>query len=292
MKTYNPVFIIGSYRGGTSLLFRLLSESDDLWSLYRESDFMWQQFFRHHDEKADTVIFEKLEDGNFKNLTKSSWPVNPKDMRKVFDKRYDVCAYPNYAWGYLSRIRFLREKMPWLFNFMNSINYVWKVLFVGSYRFIDKTPPNAYRINFINAMYPDAKFIYLVRNREANIKSLISAWTHKSKFQFLYRKYLTTSLNIKDYAGKLWKFFITPGFENYTEGKSLREVCEFQYDDVHEHIQKSLAELDSAKYIKVNFEEFLASPDIEMKKICDFVEVDYSSKMQKLVHNMPEVNKS
>ena len=67
MQVEKPVFIIGSYRGGTSLLFRLLSESKELWSMYRESNHIWQSYHRDLKESSDTVYFEELENGNFLN---------------------------------------------------------------------------------------------------------------------------------------------------------------------------------------------------------------------------------
>ena len=68
MQTHKPVFIIGSYRGGTSLLFRLLSESDEMWSMYRESNHLWQEYHRHPQESYDTVIIQKNSSVYFRNL--------------------------------------------------------------------------------------------------------------------------------------------------------------------------------------------------------------------------------
>lgn len=294
MKTYKPIFIIGSYRGGTSLLFRLLSESKELWSLYRESDFIWQKFFRDPREKADTVLLERVDDLYFRSLTKTGQIVNLDEERGIFDKHYNYSVYNSYFLGYLGRVRFLRERLSCVLDLINLFNYLYKSLFVKDYRLIDKTPNNSYRIEFLQALYPDAKFIYLVRNREANVKSLISAWTHKSKFKFAYRAYLTEGLkfDIQGYLGNVWKFFISPDFENYLQGKSITEVCEFQYDNVHEFIENSLTKLDSSQYLKVNFEDLLTKPDSFMQQLCDFAEIDYSSKMCKLVQKMPEVNKA
>lgn len=293
MQTYKPVFIIGSYRGGTSLLFRLLSESEELYSLYRESNHMWQKYHRHSVETSDTVILQKTSSGFFKNLVtgKAAWRVDQE--REYFDNHYHYSSYSNYALGYLGRVRFLREVLSPILDLINILNYCCKKIALEKYRFVDKTPPNIYRIAFLKAVYPDAKFIYLVRDREANIKSLINAWTHSRKFTYKYREYLTKglNLNISGYAGKVWKFFIPLHWQKFLD-KSIEEVCAYQYDDAHAAARADFAAMDSSQYLQVNFEDLLAAPDKIMYEICEFAEITYSSKMMQLVKNMPEVNKS
>ena len=93
-------------------------------------------------------------------------------------------------------------------------------------------------------LYPDAKFIYLKRSAEANIKSLMNAWNAKKRFQFRYRTYLNETLGnpeIKGYDADVWKFAMPKDFENYWQGKTLEEVCEFQYRASHEAIDNSLS---------------------------------------------------
>ena len=87
METHKPVFIIGSFRGGTSLLFRLLSESNEFWSLYRESNFMWQSWHRDTRESADTLY---LNDNDFK-----------ESDRNYFDNLYHFSSFDNYFLGFL-----------------------------------------------------------------------------------------------------------------------------------------------------------------------------------------------
>ena len=271
MKIYKPVFIIGSYRGGTSLLFRLLSESKELWSLYRESDHMWRPWFRHPNERADNRYMQaddlKISD------------------REHFDKHYHYSAYNNYVLGYLGRVKFLRETLPCILGMINALNYFWKFMVVGSYRFIDKTPPNAYRVSYLEALYPDAKFIYLIRNKADNVRSLMNAWNHKRKFKFPYRKYLTKDSKF------IWKFNIPEDWQDYIN-KPLEQICAHQYDDLHEKARNAFSKMDSSKWMEIKFEDLLANPDAVIKQLTEFVDVDYSPAMQKIVQEMPMVNET
>ena len=60
LKIKKPVIIIGCPRSGTSLLFRILSTSPYLWSLYRESNDIWNKFYQiTQKEFKDEVLTER-----------------------------------------------------------------------------------------------------------------------------------------------------------------------------------------------------------------------------------------
>jgi hypothetical protein len=301
LQIHKPVFIIGSFRGGTSLLFRLLSESDELWSLYRESNHMWQPWHRDPRETADTVIL-KAED------------VKEGD-REHFDRHYHFSAYNNQILGELSRIRFLRNRLSLVFNLINVFNYLckWLKLWIfkrqsdgkpGTYRIIDKTPPNCFRVEYLAKLYPDAKFIYITRDGLDNTSSLMNAWRSKQKFQFRYRKYLEEYLkplegvqgsrsvkyfDIDAYQSDVWKFAMPPGWEAYRD-KTLAEVCAFQWLKTHEYALNSLSELAPERVIRFKFEDLMAEPHRSIEKLCSFLDIEFTWNMQKIVNEMPLVN--
>jgi hypothetical protein len=213
--------------------------------------------------------------------------------RKFFDRHYAYSTYDNYLLGYLGRVRLLRDNLKPVFDLINSCNYLFKKLFEKNYRFVDKTPPNIYRIDYLKAVYPDAKFIYLVRNREVNIQALIRDWTHPKKFVYKYREYLTKNLpmNIKGYKGNVWKFFIPLAWQKYLES-SIEELCAYQYDDAHRVAKNSFANMDSSQFLEIKFEDLLADPDKIMQEICDFTEIEYSKEMRAIIKKMPKTNVS
>jgi hypothetical protein len=301
LQIHKPVFIIGSFRGGTSLLFRLLSESDELWSLYRESNHMWQPWHRDPREIADTVIL-KAED------------VKEGD-REHFDRHYHFSAYNNQILGELSRIRFLRNRLRPVFNLINVFNYLYKWLKLwifkrqsddksGTYRIIDKTPPNCFRVEYLAKLYPDAKFIYITRDGLDNTSSLMNAWRSKQKFKFRYRKYLEEYLkplegvqgsrsakyfDIQGYQSDVWKFAMPPGWEAYCD-KPLAEVCAFQWLKTHEYALNSLSKLSPERAIRFKFEDLMAEPHHSIEKLCSFLDIEFTWNMQKIVNEMPLVN--
>jgi len=282
LKISKPVFIIGSFRGGTSLLFRLLSESDELWSLYSESNHMWQPWHRDERETADTVYLTEKD-------------IKPND-REYFDQHYHFSSYDNYFFGELGRVRLLRNTFKPLFDLINIFNYAYKYLKLSvkdlTYRIIDKTPPNCFRIEYLAALYPDAKFIYISRNGLDNSSSLMNAWRSKKKFQFKYRKYLQETiapLNIQGYDGDVWKFAMPEGWEKYID-KTLAEVCAFQWFKTHEAALNSLEKLKPEQFTTIKFEDLMQSPTEKIETLCKFLEIELSPKMNKIIKEMPLVN--
>ena len=174
---------------------------------------------------------------------------------------------------------------------INFVNFWIKNFRLKDYRIIDKTPPNIFRVDYLARLYPDAKFIYLTRDANENVSSLISAWCHKKKFKYSYRDYLGGKLELKDCMSPVWKFYIP---EDFSEDKyfcePVEEVCIEQWLSAHKAAQESFAKMDKEKYIQVKFEDLLSRPDSIMQEICDFIEVDYSDKLKQIVKAMPASN--
>ena len=291
MEVKDPVFIIGSYRGGTSLLFRLLSESEELWSMYRESNHIWQSYHRDSQAKSDVVYFEKLDNGKFLNKNTGEEIKDFENKRRIFDLAYHYSTYNNYILGYLGRVKFIREGLPFILGLINYFNYFYKAFTMDKYRVVDKTPPNIFRIDYLAKLYPDAKFVYLTRDANENISSLISAWKHKSKFQYPYRDYLGGNLELSDCDSKVWKFFIPENFhEQDYKGKSVVSVCADQWLSAHKAALESFSKMDKSKFIQIKFEDLLSRPKTVMQEICNFTEVELSEKMNKIIEEMPAVN--
>jgi hypothetical protein len=101
--------------------------------------------------------------------------------------------------------------------------------------FIDKTPRYFYIIDFINKLYPNAKFIFLTRDIKDIFASYISTFNHGSLKRFdVYDK-------------------------DFINGPNLIEKAIEKYKD---------------KSFVVRYENLVNSPEIELKKIGKFLEID------------------
>jgi len=112
--------------------------------------------------------------------------------------------------------------------------------------FLDKTPRYYYIIDELRAVFPEAKFIFLFRSPEQIYSSMTKTWSNN---------------RLKPFLGSY--FDLTIGFQKLTEGYLKHKK-------------------DS---IKVNYEHFVSNPEVELKKIMNYLELDYDSKMIKTFVN-------
>ena len=276
-KINNAVIIIGCPRSGTSLLFRILSTSKHLWSLYRESNDIWKRFYQITGKSFEDEI-----------LTDKDLDFKSKDFLL---NEFNKSAINNYIIGYITREYLLKRKELTPFsNILVGLNSIYKNLFLNEYRIVEKTPKNCFRISFVNKLFENCKFIFLKRDGRSNINSLMEGW--KAKDKYIRGQAKEINLNIKGYSernGNHWKYVLPPGWQSYTN-KPLEEVCAFQWISSNQYALEGLKSIeDKRKYI-ISYEELSQSTFETIKKITDFIEIPFTKELQKISKDPPLVN--
>ncbi len=276
MRISKPVFIIGSARSGTTLLYTILKASSEFYSAPTESHTIWTKFLANPKDWMFSNIMkaEDFQDSDIEYLT----------------ERYSRIVFSNGFMNDLTLKLFFNRYKPILepfFALWSNINSIHKKLCVHTIRVLDKTPPNTYRIEYLAKAFPDAHFIYITRDGITNISSLMDGWRAKQKFSFAFREQL--DLNIDGYSGKIWKFTNPPGWENYTN-KTLEEVCAFQWLSSHEHALNSFEKLETHRWTPVKYEDLVANPEKVIRELCMFIDIPYEGKLKALAEKPPVVS--
>jgi hypothetical protein len=201
-----PIFVLGSPRSGTTMLFRLLNQSSNVASLDAEGHLLWEMF--HHDRGRDWSFHEVGADS-----------ITDRERRVLF-----------WAIDRLTR---------------------------GS-RYLDKDPANCFRIRYLDALFPDARFVFLKRDGRATVSSLLTAW--RSDTGAFPGKRLRIPLSIDGYTGTRWRFVVPPGWEAYANGRSLEEVCAFQWTSCMNAILSAREEISDERWIEVSYEQMVEAP--------------------------------
>ncbi len=136
-------------------------------------------------------------------------------------------------------------------------------------RLIDKTPRNALRIGFIEAVFPDARYVFLQRDGRDNVNSLINAWRTPR-----YRTYeLPEPHSIPGVDPRWWKFTLYPGWRDDAAGP-LEVVCANQWRSSYDHALAAFQNVPDARYRTIKYEELVERPEEEVARLMEFLELD------------------
>ena len=134
-----------------------------------------------------------------------------------------------------------------------------------SLRLLEKTPRNALRVSFMRAVFPDALFLYLWREPEESLASLIEGW-RSGRF--------VTYPRLPGWPGLPWSYVLFPGWQKLA-GRPIEEIVTAQWRTTQEHLLRDVADIPSQHVRALNFADFLADPDMTLRAICDFAGVTY-----------------
>lgn len=276
-KIKKPIFIIGCPRSGTSLLFTILSESEHLYSLYRESQDIFDSFYLKKKREFKEYFDDALTDKD----------LNDESMKFMLDEfhRYSLNSRPI---GYLVREHFLKNKLLNGFAWLTTkINASLKDLFLKEYRFVEKTPRNCFRISYINKLFPDAKYIFLKRDGRSNISSLIEGWKREPVYSRIPDA--NKPLNIKGDKFKKWRYVLPPNWQSYID-KSLEEVCAFQWISSNKSALEGLKIIPQDRVYSISYEDLTKNTEEIVKSLCDFMEIPYTNNLKKFAVKPPVVS--
>lgn len=221
-----PVIIVSAPRSGSTVLFETLKRHPRLWSLGDES----------HVE-IENIPGLAPRDRGFASNALGSADFNP-DL--------GVQLLANFT-----------------LQLRDSAGRRWSTLDEGradAVRLLEKTPKNALRIPFLNAMFPDARFIFLYRDAPENLGSIMDAW-QSGRF--------ITYPDLPDWAGLPWSLLLTPGWEAL-RGKSLAQVALHQWQSANLAILDALSALPRERWRVLDFATFLQGPGEAFQRTCAF----------------------
>src|SRR5207302_10150821 len=141
-------------------------------------------------------------------------------------------------------------------------------------RFLEKTPKNALRIPFLNAIFPDALFVILLRHPLSTISSLMEAWSVPGKW-------FTTVSELPGWDRQEWKFLLPPGWRELN-GQPLARVAACQWEKANSYILDDLRNLPSSRWHAIEFDTLISDPAATLRRLCDFAGVELDPVLAKL----------
>lgn len=245
-----PVFIIGCNRSGTTLMFRTMSDHPLVWSYYEEL-----QGIYHEVSPVDPHRGERITEAP-----------SLQAVHELKDALYEA-AHNKEVFRDVPALRFLPRKL-----FQRPLNVLYKR---PPIRFVEKTPANSLRVPLLAEVFPDARFIFLVRRAEAVISSLMEGW-----------KFWSESPE-EDWSYGEWHYLVPPGWQDWTDRK-LEEICAFQWLEANRTAWEDLETCCPDRYVLVRHEEALAAPRGVYREVREFCELPASDYYDRQVARLDE----
>jgi uncharacterized protein (TIGR03032 family) len=222
-----PVIIVSPPRAGSTLLFETLAKAPNLFTIGRESHMLIESIRGLRPVDNDWASNELT--------AEHATPEVAEAIRSAFFKD----------------LRDRNEQPPPMEG--------------KGLRLLEKTPKNALRIEFLDKVFPDARFIYLSRPPRAEISSMIDAWRSGG---------FATYPDLPGWEGIPWSLLLIPGWKDLI-GKSVQEVCAAQWQYTTNKILDDLDRVAPGRWTVANYHRLVADPNAEIARLCRFAELPW-----------------
>lgn len=140
-------------------------------------------------------------------------------------------------------------------------------------RLLEKTPKNALRLPFIDAVYPDASYVYLYRDPRDEISSMLDAWRSGG---------FVTYPDLPGWAntphGLPWSLLLVPGWEDFID-RPLVDVVAHQWAVTTETILDDLEAMAADRWCVASYAGLLADPEGEVSRLCRFLDLAWDREL-------------
>jgi hypothetical protein len=140
-------------------------------------------------------------------------------------------------------------------------------------RFVDKTPESCLRIPYLNALFPDATFVFLRRRGADNVSSLMEAWRARPRFvKYRLPEPLT---GLGTLSGNQWSFALVPGWRDLRNA-SLEQICARQYIACNQAVLTARGSMRDERWIDASYESLVADPTAELGRVFEELGVPFT----------------
>jgi hypothetical protein len=265
------------------MLFNAMSSHPALWSLYRESGSLIERFFpvAMISGSSDVVEGADVDDQV------------ASDLRRVF-----VQSVGNMGSSHLlisgGVSAFLRTPLGRRAMTIPGISQLRLATIFsrarstrkfGEIRIVEKTPENCFRVQLLERLFPDALFIYIVRDPRQSISSIHTGWVQSTEFR---RFQFPPTFELRDFEARWWSFGLLPDWQQLN-GASVMEVCARQWVLYNQYCRRDLPLGDTARTLKVTYEDMVADAPEVLQRVAEWADLD-PAPFKRFTRSLPVVN--
>jgi hypothetical protein len=239
------IFIIGAPRSGTSILYESLCIHPSFsYITDKENSAHWKQLLKYRRDDLKYLIKLNIKQQLF--APKFTSPEHPNEGSAVW-----LRFMPHFE--YMTE----HDATPEMEKFFKQT--IGKIQ--GSKTFINKNVQHSYRVRLLNHLFPDCKFIHLLRDRRAIAHSEFSRGRDlRRALGQLYQPDRSYMFNL----GLFWKEIVSRAREASRYGTS--------------------------RYCEIRYEDLVAQPAATLKALIDFCGLEWSSDFENRISKIEDMN--
>ena len=203
------------------------------------------------------------------------------------------CDEINYIWRH-GNIKYPSDEIPVTRATPNIINYIHKKFVEISVKYnsdivVEKTCANSLRVPFVDAVVPEAKFIFIYRDGIDVTVSAKARWTAELDISYVLKKIRYVPIldlpyySIRYLWARIYRFtsneqrlpFWGPALDDMQtilKKHSLNEICALQWKHCVDNAEKAFSSMPASKVLRVRYEDLVCHPVQELQRILKHID--------------------
>jgi hypothetical protein len=279
--SFDPIFILGQHRSGTSILYKMLSETGQFNILTAYHVYYYDELLHIHENNLDEKKKEELD-----KLFISKGIITRKTD--------NVKVNADYAYEYM--YIFLKNNYPfWVTNknkwLLDELCKKLKYISKNKHPILLKNPHDFTNFIYLKKIYPNAKFIFIHRHPVQIINSTMRLWhtnlENKNEYLAIFSKKYDQIFKNPLYLSAM-RFYYT---SNFPIG-SLETI--YRSTKATKIYLKNINQLSNKDYISIKYEDLCKKPNKTISEIMKLLHLevnkDFSNQIRQrnldLLHNV------
>lgn len=173
----------------------------------------------------------------------------------------------------------------------------------GNRVIVEKTPHNILRIPYVRAIFPDAHFLYIVRNPLSFVSSVELKWQRPAGSKRIVKRLKSTPVTqvhyyLKRFLSQQWNNRILrrkylsiwgpryKGIQADLKTNDLMTVIARQWSFASRKAEEDLARFEEGRVLRLRYEDFVEDPISDVERICAHCGLQMTDDMAKAVKDM------
>jgi hypothetical protein len=173
---------------------------------------------------------------------------------------------------------------------------------------VEKTPHNILRIPYVRAIFPEAHFLYIIRNPLSFVSSVELKWQQPATRKRIVKRLKTTPVTqlhhyLKRFLNQQWNNRILrrkylsiwgpryKGIQEDLKTEDLMVVMARQWSRASSKAERDLALFEEGQVLRLRYEDFVQDPISDMERICAHCGLQMTDDMTKTVKEIVKTDR-